>query len=66
MKGDSVITLLLNFGTQAAGRETDVYIQVGPGRTLLGWIILGLIAGWLAGKLARGRALVASGPLSSD
>jgi uncharacterized membrane protein YeaQ/YmgE (transglycosylase-associated protein family) len=24
-------------------------------RGLLGWIILGLIAGWLAGKIARGR-----------
>src|SRR5262249_33760259 len=53
--GDSVITLLMNLATQATGRETDVYIQVGPGGGLLGWIILGLIAGWLAGKLARGR-----------
>jgi uncharacterized membrane protein YeaQ/YmgE (transglycosylase-associated protein family) len=50
-----VITLLANLATQATARETDVYVQVGPGRTLLGWIILGLIAGWLAGKLARGR-----------
>ena len=50
-----MITLLLNLATQATARQTDVYIQVGPGRTLLGWIILGLIAGWLAGKLARGR-----------
>ena len=24
-------------------------------RGLLGWLVLGLIAGWLAGKLARGR-----------
>ncbi|HKF40577.1 MAG TPA: GlsB/YeaQ/YmgE family stress response membrane protein [Candidatus Acidoferrum sp.] len=24
-------------------------------RGLLGWILLGLIAGWLAGKIARGR-----------
>ena len=24
-------------------------------RGLLGWILLGLIAGWLAGKLSRGR-----------
>ena len=40
---------------QVTGRETDVYVRIGPGRSLLGWIILGLIAGWLAGKLARGR-----------
>jgi uncharacterized membrane protein YeaQ/YmgE (transglycosylase-associated protein family) len=37
------------------GREVGLYVQVGPGRSLLGWIILGLIAGWLAGKIARGR-----------
>jgi uncharacterized membrane protein YeaQ/YmgE (transglycosylase-associated protein family) len=24
-------------------------------RGLLGWLVIGLIAGWLAGKLARGR-----------
>ena len=24
-------------------------------QSLIGWIIIGLIAGWLAGKLARGR-----------
>ena len=31
--------------------------HVGPieTRSLIGWIILGLIAGWLAGKIARGR-----------
>lgn len=33
----------------------DVEIQAGSPRSFLGWIILGLIAGWLAGKLARGR-----------
>ena len=50
-----MITLLANVALQATTRETDVYVQVGPGRSLLGWIILGLVAGWLAGKLARGR-----------
>jgi uncharacterized membrane protein YeaQ/YmgE (transglycosylase-associated protein family) len=24
-------------------------------RSLIGWILIGLIAGWLAGKIARGR-----------
>jgi uncharacterized membrane protein YeaQ/YmgE (transglycosylase-associated protein family) len=24
-------------------------------RTLIGWILVGLIAGWLAGKVSRGR-----------
>jgi hypothetical protein len=24
-------------------------------RGLLGWLVIGLLAGWLAGKLARGR-----------
>jgi uncharacterized membrane protein YeaQ/YmgE (transglycosylase-associated protein family) len=31
-----------------------VYVQVET-RSLIGWLILGLIAGWLAGKIARGR-----------
>jgi uncharacterized membrane protein YeaQ/YmgE (transglycosylase-associated protein family) len=30
-------------------------IQAGSPRSFLGWIILGLIAGWVAGLLARGR-----------
>src|SRR5712671_3084689 len=30
------------------------YVQVET-RSLIGWLLLGLIAGWLAGKLARGR-----------
>ncbi len=30
-------------------------IQAGSPRSFLGWIILGLIAGWLAGKLSRGE-----------
>jgi uncharacterized membrane protein YeaQ/YmgE (transglycosylase-associated protein family) len=38
-----------------AGRETNVYVVVGPGRSIVGWVIIGLLAGWLAGKMARGR-----------
>jgi len=30
-------------------------IEAGSPRSFLGWIVLGLIAGWLAGKLARGK-----------
>jgi uncharacterized membrane protein YeaQ/YmgE (transglycosylase-associated protein family) len=30
-------------------------IQAGSPRSFLGWIVLGLIAGWIAGKLARGK-----------
>jgi uncharacterized membrane protein YeaQ/YmgE (transglycosylase-associated protein family) len=30
------------------------YVQIET-RSLLGWLILGLIAGWLAGKISRGR-----------
>ena len=30
-------------------------IEAGSPRSFLGWIILGLIAGWLAGKLSRGE-----------
>jgi uncharacterized membrane protein YeaQ/YmgE (transglycosylase-associated protein family) len=33
----------------------DLEIQAGSPRSFLGWIVLGLIAGWLAGKLGRGR-----------
>jgi uncharacterized membrane protein YeaQ/YmgE (transglycosylase-associated protein family) len=35
--------------------STQVDIQVGWPNSLFSWILLGLIAGWLAGKLARGR-----------
>jgi uncharacterized membrane protein YeaQ/YmgE (transglycosylase-associated protein family) len=30
-------------------------VEAGSPRSFLGWIILGLIAGWLAGKLSRGE-----------
>jgi uncharacterized membrane protein YeaQ/YmgE (transglycosylase-associated protein family) len=33
----------------------NLNIQAGSPRSFLGWIILGLIAGWIAGLLARGR-----------
>ena len=36
-------------------RGFELEIEAGSPRSFLGWIILGLIAGWLAGKLARGR-----------
>ena len=49
-----MITLWAAMAVQG-GRETGLYVQIGPGRSLLGWIILGLVAGWLAGKIARGR-----------
>ncbi len=31
--------------------------RIGPvqTRSLIGWLVLGLIAGWLAGKISRGR-----------
>lgn len=34
--------------------ETQV-IEVHYQRSLLGWIVIGLIAGWLAGKISRGE-----------
>lgn len=37
------------------GTATGVDIRVGWPNSLFSWILLGLIAGWLAGKLARGR-----------
>ena len=33
----------------------DVTVFYNEHRSLIAWIVLGLIAGWLAGKLARGR-----------
>ncbi len=34
--------------------DTQVFI-FGYRRGLIGWLLIGLIAGWLAGKIARGR-----------
>jgi uncharacterized membrane protein YeaQ/YmgE (transglycosylase-associated protein family) len=39
--------------TQWRDRETKERAEQMP-RSLLGWIIVGLIAGWLAGKVTRG------------
>ena len=33
----------------------DHYLVVSYQQGLIGWIIIGLIAGWLAGKIARGE-----------
>ncbi len=38
----------------AAFQERVVVVQWWP-RGIIAWLLLGLIAGWLAGKLARGR-----------
>ena len=32
-----------------------IWMEMHARRGLIGWIIIGLIAGWLAGKLSRGR-----------
>ena len=31
------------------------YVEIRWQQSIIGWIIIGLIAGWLAGKLSRGR-----------
>jgi uncharacterized membrane protein YeaQ/YmgE (transglycosylase-associated protein family) len=36
-------------------KSYELGIQAGSSRSFLGWIILGLVAGWLAGKLVRGE-----------
>ena len=48
-----MFTTVCFLALQNSGFELD--IQAGSPRSFLGWIFLGLIAGWLAGKLARGR-----------
>ena len=51
MLGLSAMALL-----QEAAVSWDLRSGMGPEeRSLLGWIFLGLVAGWLAGKIARGR-----------
>jgi uncharacterized membrane protein YeaQ/YmgE (transglycosylase-associated protein family) len=50
------MVVLSAFAMQAGGSSYDVrYIWVEASHGLLWWIFVGLIAGWLAGKLARGR-----------
>src|SRR5690348_18324933 len=47
LQGDFMLAFLL---TQTHVR----YVQVET-RSLIGWLVVGLIAGWLAGKVSRGR-----------
>jgi uncharacterized membrane protein YeaQ/YmgE (transglycosylase-associated protein family) len=49
--------MLANIGVPflAASYFQERVVVVEWERGLLGWILLGLIAGWLAGKIARGR-----------
>jgi uncharacterized membrane protein YeaQ/YmgE (transglycosylase-associated protein family) len=35
--------------------DHGVYVQLQARRGLIGWIIIGLLAGWLAGTISRGR-----------
>ena len=35
--------------------ERGIWVEMHARRGLIGWIIIGLLAGWLAGKLSRGR-----------
>jgi len=37
------------------GRVETRYVEIRWQQSIIGWIIIGLIAGWLAGKLSRGR-----------
>jgi len=45
----------LSMALVVAGFFQEHVVIVEWERGLLGWILLGLIAGWLAGKIARGR-----------
>jgi uncharacterized membrane protein YeaQ/YmgE (transglycosylase-associated protein family) len=47
--GGIMLTMLF-----AVLQETRV-VEVRYQRSLIGWIIIGLIAGWLAGKISRGE-----------
>jgi uncharacterized membrane protein YeaQ/YmgE (transglycosylase-associated protein family) len=42
------------FASTALFQQRTVVIEWWP-RGIIAWLLLGLIAGWLAGKLARGR-----------
>jgi uncharacterized membrane protein YeaQ/YmgE (transglycosylase-associated protein family) len=35
--------------------QTHVRVVTIETRSLIGWLVLGLLAGWLAGKISRGR-----------
>ncbi len=49
------MSALLNIISMVQVSTTDVDVRVGWPNSLLSWILLGLVAGWLAGKLARGK-----------
>ncbi|MGB7438958.1 MAG: GlsB/YeaQ/YmgE family stress response membrane protein [Candidatus Acidiferrum sp.] len=42
-------------GLSVVGMLQERVVVVGWHRGLIGWLVIGLLAGWLAGKLARGR-----------
>ncbi len=44
-----MLTLLLQY------RERTWGLSVQMQHSLIGWLLIGLLAGWLAGKIARGR-----------
>jgi len=46
-------TMLLSFMMVSFVQERVVIVEWRRG--LIGWLVLGLLAGWLAGKLMRGR-----------
>jgi uncharacterized membrane protein YeaQ/YmgE (transglycosylase-associated protein family) len=54
-----MLTILL----AATLRAFQLKVEAGSTRSFLGWIILGLIAGWLAGKLSRGEGFGCIGDL---
>jgi uncharacterized membrane protein YeaQ/YmgE (transglycosylase-associated protein family) len=35
--------------------QDGVFVQMSARRGLIGWIVIGLLAGWLAGTISRGR-----------
>jgi uncharacterized membrane protein YeaQ/YmgE (transglycosylase-associated protein family) len=45
---------MLALGFLAALLQHDVYVGVSS-RGFIGWIIIGLLAGWIAGHITRGR-----------
>jgi uncharacterized membrane protein YeaQ/YmgE (transglycosylase-associated protein family) len=45
---------MISFAVVAALMQHEVYFGVSS-RGLIGWIIIGLLAGWIAGHITRGR-----------
>ena len=46
LQGDFMLATLLQIPQRIGSIQT---------RSLIGWLVLGLLAGWLAGKISRGR-----------